>query len=354
MGKTFVTAALAASFNLRCPEADIRVWKPVQSGVVRGEQGADSHVLRMACGNRETEKEIATFSFPEPLAPWIAAQKAGVEIPFERLVEVGKERATKLSFFVRRRRRRLLVPLTQQHTVHDLIAALGFPVLVVARPSLGTVNHTLLTISKLKASGIRVQGVILNGYKPEQVRHAKENAAMIEHFSGVPVLGCLPWNETPYPEHEVGWKEWRCKMAAWVETLHPPRASQTSFAIHAPMISRFKKRNEHMTKTPSRIKLFLAKSFHMRRGAFLMLEIRTQWDALAQKALAGERLTKEEALSVLRADDDELLPLLQAAYEVRKTYFGKKVKLNLIINAKSGLCPEIADIARNRSYPKRR
>ncbi len=71
-----------------------------------------------------------------------------------------------------------------------------------------------------------------------------------------------------------------------------------------------------------------------------MLEIRTQWDALAQKALAGERLTKEEALSVLRADDDELLPLLQAAYEVRKTYFGKKVKLNLIINAKSGLCPE--------------
>lgn len=221
VGKTFVTAALAAWLSLRCPEADIRVWKPVQSGVVRGEQGADSYVLRMACGNRETEKEIATFSFPEPLAPWIAAQKAGVEIPFERLVEVGKERLQSCHFLFAEGAGGLLVPLTQQHTVHDLIAALGFPVLVVARSSLGTVNHTLLTISKLKASGIRVQGVILNGYKPEQVRHAKENAAMIEHFSGVPVLGCLPWNETPYPEHEVGWKEWRCKMAAWVERYIP-------------------------------------------------------------------------------------------------------------------------------------
>ncbi|WP_218103851.1 biotin synthase BioB [Paenibacillus hemerocallicola] len=60
----------------------------------------------------------------------------------------------------------------------------------------------------------------------------------------------------------------------------------------------------------------------------------------AEKALRGERLTMEEGLAVLEADDDELLPMMQAAFQVRKTYFGKKVKLNLIINAKSGLCPE--------------
>lgn len=64
------------------------------------------------------------------------------------------------------------------------------------------------------------------------------------------------------------------------------------------------------------------------------------WQVLADKALAGERLSKEEALSVLLADDDEVLPLLQAAFQVRKHYYGKKVKLNMIINAKSGLCPE--------------
>lgn len=65
-----------------------------------------------------------------------------------------------------------------------------------------------------------------------------------------------------------------------------------------------------------------------------------RWEALADKALAGERPTREEALAVLRSGDDELLALLHAAFRVRKRYFGKKVKLNMIINAKSGLCPE--------------
>lgn len=66
----------------------------------------------------------------------------------------------------------------------------------------------------------------------------------------------------------------------------------------------------------------------------------SSWEDYAEKALSGERLTLEEGLTVLQADDDQLLPLLQAAFRVRKHYFGKKVKLNMIINAKSGLCPE--------------
>ncbi len=68
--------------------------------------------------------------------------------------------------------------------------------------------------------------------------------------------------------------------------------------------------------------------------------MQSKWEQLAEKALRGERITEEEGLQVLQADDDELLPILHAAFQVRKHYFGKKVKLNLIINAKSGLCPE--------------
>ncbi|MCR2805205.1 biotin synthase BioB [Paenibacillus soyae] len=66
----------------------------------------------------------------------------------------------------------------------------------------------------------------------------------------------------------------------------------------------------------------------------------TDWQRLARKALNGGCLTKEEGLSVLEAEDDEVLPILHAAFAVRKHYYGKKVKLNMIINAKSGLCPE--------------
>ncbi|MBA4602176.1 biotin synthase BioB [Thermoactinomyces mirandus] len=65
-----------------------------------------------------------------------------------------------------------------------------------------------------------------------------------------------------------------------------------------------------------------------------------KWEKLADKALAGEKLSMEEGLSVLNAPDEELLLLLHASFRVRYHYFGKKVKLNMIINAKSGLCSE--------------
>jgi biotin synthase len=64
------------------------------------------------------------------------------------------------------------------------------------------------------------------------------------------------------------------------------------------------------------------------------------WDKLANKALNNELLSRDEALEVLSSSDEELLNLLQAAYRVRKHHYGNKVKLNMIINAKSGLCPE--------------
>lgn len=64
------------------------------------------------------------------------------------------------------------------------------------------------------------------------------------------------------------------------------------------------------------------------------------WQTLAQEVIDGKEITNEEALAILSTDDDELLPLLQGAFTIRKHYYGKKVKLNMIMNAKSGYCPE--------------
>ncbi|USK31931.1 biotin synthase BioB [Bacillus sp. F19] len=64
------------------------------------------------------------------------------------------------------------------------------------------------------------------------------------------------------------------------------------------------------------------------------------WLTLANEVVNGKELNDEEALSILNSDDDELLSLLQGAFTIRKHYYGKKVKLNMIINTKSGLCPE--------------
>ncbi|TMK33739.1 MAG: biotin synthase BioB [Actinobacteria bacterium] len=70
------------------------------------------------------------------------------------------------------------------------------------------------------------------------------------------------------------------------------------------------------------------------------VEVAGRWETLADKALAGELLSRGEALSVLSADDDQVLQLLHAAFRVRRAYFGRKVKLNMLVNAKSGICPE--------------
>ncbi|CAM3282645.1 biotin synthase BioB [Paenibacillus taichungensis] len=65
-----------------------------------------------------------------------------------------------------------------------------------------------------------------------------------------------------------------------------------------------------------------------------------EWSSLAKRSLNGECLSIEEGLAVLEANDDEVLPLMHAAFHVRQYFYGKKVKLNMIINAKSGFCPE--------------
>jgi biotin synthase len=64
------------------------------------------------------------------------------------------------------------------------------------------------------------------------------------------------------------------------------------------------------------------------------------WNALADRSLAGELITRDEALSVLRAPDDQLLEQLAAAYRVRRHHFGNRVRLHFLLNAQSGLCPE--------------
>ena len=66
----------------------------------------------------------------------------------------------------------------------------------------------------------------------------------------------------------------------------------------------------------------------------------TWLDSLAEKALAGELPAREEALKVLATSDDELMDVVAAAFRVRRHYFGRRVKLNYLVNIKSGLCPE--------------
>ncbi|MCD1258771.1 dethiobiotin synthase [Paenibacillus athensensis] len=194
VGKTVVTAGLAAVLERRrAVPGGVRLWKPAQSGFRAGEPGADSYRLVMASGVRQTEASTASYSFAAPLAPWTAAAREGRQIDMPALVAAGRQRLAEAGLLLVEGAGGLLVPLTGEQLVADLAVALGLPLLIVARPGLGTVNHTLLTVRTARSLGLDVIGVVLNGCRAEQAEAARDNAQMIERFGAVPVLGVLPW-----------------------------------------------------------------------------------------------------------------------------------------------------------------
>ena len=79
-----------------------------------------------------------------------------------------------------------------------------------------------------------------------------------------------------------------------------------------------------------------------------------RWHELAQRVLDGYRLTTEDGLNILRAGDEELLDLLAAAYRIRYHWFGNRVDLNFLINAKSGLCGEDCGYCASRGCRRRK
>lgn len=222
VGKTRVTAGMAAalrrlSLEGRLSVGELQVWKPVQTGVLSAaDRDADSFRLAAEGGlTRQSARDIATLTYPEPLAPWMAARRAGETIDYAALLAEGRRRMSGGSFLLAEGAGGIAVPLTETKLVAHLAADLGLPALIVARTGLGTVNHTLLTVALARQYGIRVAGVVLNETSVHDApdRHSiEENAEMIAGFGDVPVVGVLPkmkqadgtaspeWNETVFME----------------------------------------------------------------------------------------------------------------------------------------------------------
>nr|MDH3155358.1 dethiobiotin synthase [Bacillus licheniformis] len=93
----------------------------------------------------------------------------------------------------------IAVPLGEDYFVSDLIKALDLPAVIVARPNLGTINHTYLTAQYAKQMGIRVIGIVINGISNRPGLDEQTNPDMIERFCGVPLLGVTPKLEDASP-----------------------------------------------------------------------------------------------------------------------------------------------------------
>ncbi|MFD0586512.1 dethiobiotin synthase [Paenibacillus sp. GCM10027627] len=194
IGKTVVTGAIVAA--LRDEGLKLGVWKPVQSGASIGLGHTDAERLIAYSGIAERPEAVAPYSFAAPLAPYAAAQKSGMSLTLESITEAGRPLAKRYDALLVEGAGGVLVPLAEDGLVLDLMAELGLPVLIVARSTLGTVNHTLLTISCLRQKGIPITGVILNDGKRAAADgdpSVSGNAEMIERYGKVPVLGHFPY-----------------------------------------------------------------------------------------------------------------------------------------------------------------
>ncbi|HBU80968.1 MAG TPA: dethiobiotin synthase [Paenibacillus sp.] len=193
VGKTIVTGALAAA--LRAENLNVGVWKPVQSGALLGSGETDAERLLQYSGIHERAGEVASFTFQAPLTPMLAAKQDGVAIMLQEIIAAGQPLIQRYESVLIEGAGGVAVPLTEDSLVVDLISELRIPALIVARSGLGTINHTLLTVSYLQQHGVPIVGFILNDGDSKEMYNdssAATNAELIERYCGIPFLGRIP------------------------------------------------------------------------------------------------------------------------------------------------------------------
>ncbi|HWV57531.1 MAG TPA: dethiobiotin synthase [Longimicrobiales bacterium] len=191
VGKTVVGTALLAL--LRARGLRVSAFKPVETGVERGDPSSDAEVLRQAAGGSDPQELVCPYALPQPIAPWLAAREAGVEIRpgvLDRaLAELSRERDVVLIEGAGG----LLVPVAPDIRYDTLFNCWGADVIIVARDRLGVINHTLLTVEAAQRAGLRVLGVVVNrGEECEtdarDVSRASNLTALTELLPELPVI----------------------------------------------------------------------------------------------------------------------------------------------------------------------
>jgi dethiobiotin synthetase len=165
VGKTYVAQGVVRA--LRALDLAVAVRKPVETGcVLRGGEpfASDAEALREAAASEETIAAVCPFRLLEPLAPAIAAARAGVTIDVSRLVEACVERAARVDWLVVEGAGGLLVPLAGRYSYADLARDLAAEVLLVVGARLGAINHALLSLEAARSRDLQVLGYVVNHF----------------------------------------------------------------------------------------------------------------------------------------------------------------------------------------------
>jgi dethiobiotin synthetase len=205
VGKTEVCSYLVKMLSKRGYK--VGVMKPVATGTRR--RLGDIAILKRSSSSRYPTHYINPISLNLPLAPMVAADIEKKKIDMKIIWQNFKALNRANDLMVVEGIGGIMVPIAKMQKrifyVVDMILKMRLPVIIVARPDLGTINHTLLTVRMLKLRGIKIAGIIINHTsRIKKDLSVRTNPAVIEELSGVKVLGIMPYERYRY-KRRVRW-----------------------------------------------------------------------------------------------------------------------------------------------------
>lgn len=197
VGKTIVAGGLAALYKDK--GLDVGVMKPVATGCKRINNALvseDAVFLKRAAEVDDEYALINPVSLEQPLAPTVAARLSNTKIDLEKIRMSYDSLCEKHDYLIIEGVGGLLVPIEAYYFVVDLASEMELPIIVVCRSNLGTINHTLLTVSYAREHELDVKGIIMNDIKENGDDVVKKTSAdEIQRLTGLPLLGIIPFDK---------------------------------------------------------------------------------------------------------------------------------------------------------------
>lgn len=197
VGKTLIAGAIAQLFVKS--EKKVGVFKPVASGCRKTREGLISEDAEFLayCANSEFPLSVINpVTFETPAAPILCEQVEGRKVDFEQIASTYKYICENSDVIIVEGIGGIRVPISKEIDVLDLAKAFALPVIIVARPDLGTINHTLLTIDAVRDTGLRLAGIVINGYDESKAGLAEKTASeIIAQCRDVKVLAVVSYDQ---------------------------------------------------------------------------------------------------------------------------------------------------------------
>ncbi len=173
--------------------------KPIATGAIKSDSklvSLDAIILKEAAYSTDPLDLINPIIYKEPLAPYTAAKISRIPNKTKKIFKSYFILRKKYDFMIVEGIGGIMVPISKNYIIADLIKKFNLPVVIISRPELGTINHTLLTLECAKKFKLKVEGIIFNSTLPiRKTISSKTNPEIIKKISNTEILGIMPFSK---------------------------------------------------------------------------------------------------------------------------------------------------------------